>query len=291
MTTQIRLLTATLLLTVSAFAANAADDYKHGPDSQFNPNVPQGEVTKHSWNESKVFPGTTRDYWIYVPKQYDASKPARVMIFQDGGGYVRTNGEYRVPIVFDNLIARKELPVMIGVFINPGQTADAKAGDRPKNRSFEYDTLSDAYSRFLLEEIFPEVGKKYNLTTNASERAICGASSGGICAFTVAWERPDQFSKVLSSIGSFVNIRGGHVYPFVIRKTERKPIRVFLQDGSNDLDNAHGNWWLANQNMALALKFAGYDYQFVTGDGGHNGKHAGAIMPEALKWLWRDGSN
>ncbi|MFN7140751.1 MAG: alpha/beta hydrolase, partial [Limisphaerales bacterium] len=145
-----------------------AEDYKLGPDSQFNPAVPQGEVTKYTWTNSTIFPGTTRDYWVYVPQQYDAAKPTPLMVFQDGGGYVRTNGDYRVPIVLDNLIARKELPVMIGIFINPGQAADAKPGDRPKNRSFEYDTLSDAYSRFLLEEILPEVGKKYNLSTNAA---------------------------------------------------------------------------------------------------------------------------
>ncbi len=283
-----RLLLATFFLFITAVSGIAADDYVLGVDSQFNPSVPQGAVTKYSWNDSKVFPGTTRDYWIYVPKQYDAAKPAAVMVFQDGGGYIRTNGEYRVPIVFDNLIARKELPVTIGIFINPGQTAEAKPGDRPKNRSLEYDTLSDDYAKFLLDEILPEVSKKYNLKTNAESRAICGASSGGICAFTVAWERPNEFSKVLSTVGSFVNIRGGHVYPFIIRKAERKPIRVFLQDGSNDLDNVFGNWWLANQNMALALKFAGYDYQFIGGDGGHNGKHGGVVIPEAMKWLWRD---
>jgi enterochelin esterase-like enzyme len=266
----------------------AIDDYKPGPDSQFNPDVLQGEVTKYRWENSKIFPNTVRDYWVYVPKQYDAAKPTAVMVFQDGGGYVRTNGEYRVPIVFDNLIARKELPPIIGIFINPGQMADAKPGDKPANRSFEYDSLGDTYARFLLEEILPDVAKKYNLTTNAAARAICGSSSGGICSFSVAWERPNEFSKVLSTVGSFVNIRGGHVYPFIIRKTERKPIRVFLQDGSNDLDNAHGNWPLANQNMALALKFAGYDYQFVYGDGAHNGKHGGAIFPDAVKWLWRD---
>ena len=139
-----------------------------------------------------------------------------------------------------------------------------------------------------MEEILPEVGKKYNLTKDPAGRAICGMSSGGICAFTVAWERPDAFRKVLSQIGSFTNIRGGHVYPALIRKTEKKPIRVFLQDGSNDLDNLHGNWPLANQEMAAALKFMGYDYQFVLGDGAHSGKHGGAILPDSLRWLWRD---
>ena len=277
-----------ILLILSNFSAFAFDDYKLGTNSMFNPDVPQGEVTKHRWENSKIFPGTVRDYWVYVPKQYDATKPACVMVFQDGGGYVKTNGEWRVPIVFDNLIARKELPVIIGSVHQSGRDSIDDGKEPQKNRSFEYDSLGDAYARFLLEEILPEVSKEYNLATNAASRAICGASSGGICAFTAAWERPNEFSKVLSTIGSFTNIRGGYAYPFLIRKTEPKPIRVFLQDGSNDLDNAHGNWPLANQTMAAALKFAKYDYQFVYGDGAHNSKHGGAIFPEAVKWLWRD---
>lgn len=278
-----------ILLILSNLPVQAFDDYKLGTNSFFNPGVPQGEVTKYVWTSSRIFPGTIRDYWVYVPKQYDAAKPTCVMVFQDGGGYVKTNGEWRVPIVFDNLIARKELPVMIGVFINPGTIPPAESGQEPqKNRSFEYDSLGDAYAKFLLEEILPDVGKKYNLATNAASRAICGASSGGICSFTVAWERSNEFSKVLSTIGSFTDIRGGYVYPFWIRKQAPRPIRVFLQDGSNDLDNAHGNWPLANQTMAAALKFAKYDYQFVYGDGAHNSKHGGSIFPEAVKWLWRD---
>jgi enterochelin esterase-like enzyme len=223
-----------------------------------------------------------------VPKQYDASKPACVMVFQDGWGYANPSGQFRVPVVFDNLIAKHEMPITIGVFLNPGTVPPADQGQKGRsNRSFEYDSLGDAYSRFVLEEILPEVGKKYNLTKDPDERAICGISSGGICAWTVAWERPDQFHKVLSHVGSFTNIRGGHVYPALIRKTESKPIRVFLQDGSNDLDNLHGNWPLANQEMAAALKFAKYDYRFELGTEGHNGKHGGAILPESLKWLWR----
>jgi enterochelin esterase family protein len=265
------------------FSSFAFDDYRLGTNSMFDPNVPHGEVTKYAWNQSKIFPGTKRDYWVYVPKEYDGKTPACVMVFQDGAGYVRTNGEWRVPIVLDNLIARKELPVMIGIFINPGVKANGE-----RNRSFEYDSLGDAYARFLLEEILPEVSKRYNLATNAASRAICGGSSGGICAFTVAWERPNEFSKVLSTVGSFTDLRGGYVYPFWIRKQTRKPIRVFLQDGSHDLDNQFGNWPLANQSMAAALKFAHYDYKFVFGDGAHNSKHGGSIFPEAVKWLWRD---
>ena len=211
------------------------------------------------------------------------------MVFQDGGSYHSTNGLFRVPVVFDNLIARQEMPVTIGVFVNPGEVPAAEPGQKPRsNRSFEYDSLGDTYAKFLLNELLPEVAKNYNLTTDPNLRAICGASSGGICAFTVAWERPDAFRKVLSQIGSFTNIRGGHVYPALIRKTEKKPLRIFLQDGSGDLDNLHGNWPLANQEMAAALKFMGYDYKFEFGTEGHNGKHGGAILPDSLRWLWRE---
>ncbi len=253
--------------------------------------MPKGTVTKHEW-KSRIFPGTVRDYWVYVPQQYDATKPACVMVFQDGGSYVNEKGEFRVPIVFDNLIARHEMPVTIGVFINPGKFFE-KTGDNAvdsSNRSFEYDTLSDAHSRMVLEEILPEVGKEYKLTSDAAGRAICGISSGGICAWTAAWQRPDAFSKVLTHVGSFTNIRGGHVYPSLIRQTKGhpKPIRIYLQDGSGDLDNQFGNWPLANQEMAAALKFAGYDYHFEYGTEGHNGKQGGAILPDSLRWLWRD---
>ncbi len=284
-----RLLFSIVALVSSAAAvALAIDDYKLGPDSQEQPNVPKGKVTKNTW-KSEIFPGTVRDYAVYVPAQYDAAKPACVMVFQDGIGYANPKGAYRVPVVFDNLIYKKEMPVTVGIFINPGTFPAVAENRKPvSNRSFEYDTLSDQYVRFLEKEILPEIGKDLNLRQDAEGRAICGASSGGICAFTAAWQRPDMFSKVLSHIGSFTNIRGGDVYPGLIRKSPKKPIRMFLQDGSNDLDNAAGNWPLANQQMAWALKFKGYDYQFVYGDGRHSGIHGGAILPDSLRWLWRD---
>ncbi len=288
-------------------AVLAADDYKLGPDSQVKAGVPQGKVEKFTLKESKVFPGTTRDYWIYVPAQYDAAKPASLMVFQDGGGMVSATGQYRVPVVFDNLIAAKEMPVTIALFINPGTYPAAEKGQQARsNRSFEYDSVTNLYARFLIEEMLPDLEKKYNISKNPTDRAICGNSSGAICAFTVAWERPDVFGKVVSHIGSFTNIRGGYVYPSLIRRTKpenaknyylpsamnllegRRKIRVFLQDGSTDLDNMHGNWPLANQDMAAALKYAGWDYKFEFGDGGHNGKHGGSIFPDTMRWLWRD---
>src|SRR5260370_12745050 len=176
------------------------------------------------------------------------------------------------------------MPMTIGIFINPGTIPGEQGGKARSNRSFEYDTLSDQYVRFLEKEILPEVAKKYNLRPDAAGRAIGGISSGGICAFTAAWERPDLFSKVLSHVGSFTNIRHGDQYPGLIRKTEKKPIRMFLQDGSDDLDNLHGSWPLANQQMAAALKFAKYDYEFVYGHGRHSGNHVGAGMPASRPW-------
>ncbi len=277
-----------LSLSLSAFAA---DDYKLGPDSEPQDGVPQGKIIPGKWTSDKTFPGTERDYWIYVPAQYDGSQPAALMVFQDGGTYQNPKGQFRATVVFDNLIQKKEMPVTIGVFLNPGTIPPAEAGQKPRsNRSFEYDSLGDLYARFLIDECLPGLAKQHELkiSDDPNQRAICGISSGGICAWTVAWERPDSFRKVLSHVGSFTNIRGGHVCHALIRKTERKPIRVFLQEGSNDLDNLHGNWPLANQEMAAALKFAGYDYRFEYGDGGHNGKHGGAILPESLKWLWRE---
>jgi enterochelin esterase family protein len=283
--------TSALMALLSVpLTGSGADDYTLGPDSMPQEGVPKGRTEGPLVFKSRTFANTVRQYWIYVPAQYDPKKPAAVMVFQDGHKYVNTEQEYRAPVVFDNLIAKREMPVTIGVFVNPGHPgADLPADPwRASNRSYEYDSLGEEYARFLIEELLPEVGQKYSLTSDPEARAIVGASSGGICAFTAAWERPDYFRKVVSHIGSFTNIRGGHVYPAVIRKSARRPIRVFLQDGSNDLDNLHGNWPLANQEMAAALKFRGYDYRFELGDGAHTHKHGGALLPDTLRWLWRD---
>jgi len=276
-------------LLIASSGVVGAEEYTLGPDSMPGKNVPRGTVTQHSFQDSTVYPGTIRDYWVYVPAQYDGTTPACVMVFQDGAWYVDTEKDFRVPVVFDNLIHQGAMPVTIGIFVNPGViSSEDGQGEPKKNRSVEYDTLSADYARFLMDEILPEVGKEYKLTDDPEGRAICGISSGGICAFTVAWERPDAFRKVLSHVGSFTDIRGGHVYPALIRKEEKRPIRVYLQAGENDLDNAHGNWPLANMQMDKALAFAEYDYKFVMGTEGHNGKHGGAILPESLRWLWRD---
>lgn len=268
------------------------NDYTLGPDSQFDPRVPHGTITKHQFaaGRGSIFPGTVRDYWIYVPAQYTGDKPAALMVFQDGGGYVSTNGSWRVPLVFDNLIAQRQMPVTIGVFINPGVVPSLLGTNAlPRfNRSYEYDGLGDLYARFLAEELLPEVQAKYLITSDPSLRAIAGASSGAIAAFTAAWERPDLFRRVFSTIGTYVGLRGGNEYPTLIRKFEPRPIRVFLQDGYNDQNIYGGNWWIANQDMFSALTWAGYAVKKEWGTGGHDSKHGGAILPEALRWLWQD---
>lgn len=286
-----RLHPAFLAASILCFSLlRAADGYQPGPDSKPQPGVPKGEVLKFEFSGSRIFPGTVRDVWVYVPAQYQPDKPACVHINQDGI-------QWQAPVVFDNLIAKKEMPVTIGVFVMHGRvpaTDGSKALDR-YNRSVEYDGLGDAYARFLLEELLPKVetmktadGRAIRLSKSGNDRCIAGSSSGAICAFTAAWERPEEFSRVFSSIGTFVDQRGGNDYPVMIRKHEPKALRVFLQDGSNDANGTGGNWFLANQEMLSAFEFAGYEVNHVWGDGGHNGKHATAILPDALRWLWKD---
>ena len=265
--------------------AFAQEEYELSPDSIEQPDVPRGVIEKHSWT-SEIYPGTERDYWVYVPAQYSADKPACVMVVQDGIGRAR---DWKLIPVLDNLIHKKEIPVTIGIFIAPGVVSAPHENAQPRfNRSFEYDAMGDRYARFLLEEILPEVGKNYNLSSDPNDRLIAGASSGAICAFNVAWERPDAFRRVLSTIGTYVGLRGANEFPTLVRKHEAKPIRVFMQDGSNDLDIYAGGWWTANLDMHAALEWAGYDVKAVWGEGGHNGRHGAAILPDAMRWLWRD---
>jgi len=279
------LLCCTLFLpTVSSFAEVHLDQVEQD-------GVPRGKVTSGQFSDSEIFPGTVRDYSVYVPAQYKADEPAALMVFQDGRGYSDPKRSYRVPIVFDNLIHQKAMPVTIAVFVNPGTipaTAPGAAGR--SNRSFEYDSMGDRYANFLVDEFLPVALKGLNVSTDPAKRAVCGISSSGICAFTVAWEKPDQFGKVLSHIGSFTNIRGGWAYPGLVRKTKDKPkaIKVYLQDGVNDLNNLHGNWPLGNQDLAAALQFAGYTYKLEMTDGGHSSKWGGEVFPDALRWLWDD---
>ena len=267
-----------------------AQTYQIGPDSQRKSGVPQGKLEHFEWR-SDVYPGTVRDVWIYVPAQYEAAKPAAVMVFQDGHSFINTEGEraWMTPIVLDNLIADGSMPVTIAVFVKWGllKAHHEQQQDR-YNRSFEYDALGDRYARFLIDEIMPEVGKRYNLTDDPNLRGIGGSSSGGIAAFVAAWERPDYFRRVLSFVGSYTNLRGAQILPSLLRKHEPRPLKVYLQDGRNDNNIYSGSWWIVNQDMADSLRFAGYDYKFEVGDEGHNNIHGRAVLPDALRWLWAD---
>lgn len=271
----------------------AAETYSFKPtkDHEVQAGVAQGKVIQMPAWESKIYPNTVRDWWVYVPANYKPDGSAALMVFQDGRNYINLNGNFRAPTVFDNLIARGEMPPTLAVFVNPGHekgAAPPKKGASASNRSLEYNSLGDRYARFLLEEILPEVAKTYPFSKDPERRTIAGSSSGAIAAFTVAWERPDQFRKVFSTVGSFVNLRGGHDYPALIRKTERKPLRVFLQDTSGDNDNPYGHWPTANKLMHSALAYMGYDVHLEWAEGyGHNSIHGGMAFPQALRWLWR----
>ena len=279
-----------LLVSIILFGQQPQEIYPDDSASVLQKGVPRGEILKFNFSQSKIFPGTSRDCWVYIPAQYDPAKPACVYVNQDGI-------QWKAPNVFDNLIDKKEMPITIGVFITPGKVlADSGSGTLDRyNRSFEYDGLGDAYCRFILTEILPEVekqktsdGREIHLSKSGNDRAIGGSSSGAICAFTVAWEHPEEFSRVFSAIGTYVGLRGGDRYSTLIRKYEPKAIRVFLQDGSNDLNIYAGDWWKANETMERSLTFAGYEVNHVWGEGAHNGSHGTAIFPQAMRWLWKD---
>jgi gluconolactonase len=279
-----------LCLPFFALAQSSPEKYPVDSASVEQPGVPKGELLKFTFIDSLIFPGTVRDYWVYIPDQYTPAKPACVYVNQD-------RVEWKAPVVFDNLIYKKQMPVTIGVFISPGRvpaTNVDSAFDR-MNRSYEYDGLGDSYARFILEEILPDVetrkatdGRPIRLSKNGNDRAIGGSSSGAIGAFTAAWERPVEFSRVFSAIGTYVGLRGGDRYPTLIRKYEPRALRIYLQDGSGDLNNFTGDWWMANQTMERALVFAGYEVNHTWGEGGHNGQQGTAIFADAMRWLWKD---
>ena len=254
-----------------------------GPDSLPQPGVAKGEVIKGEFAASTIYPGTWREYWVYIPAGLDRTQPAPVMIFQDGL-------QYQAPVVFDNLIARKAIPQMVGVFVMHGRVKSGRDDARDRmNRSYEYDSFNDTYARFLLEEMLPFVEKTHGivLTKDPNARAIAGNSSGAIAAFAAAWTRPDAFRRVFSAIGTYVGLRGGNNVALHVRLSEPKPIRVFLQDGKNDLNNYTGDWFMTNQDMLSALTYAGYDVAHEWGDGEHNSRHATAIFPKVVEWLWK----
>lgn len=269
--------------------------YSLSSDSQPQEGVPKGRLEGPFLFHSKIITDTVRKYWVSVPAQYTGDKPAAVLVFQDGARAINPEGVIRVPQVLENLIHKKQIPITIGIYITPGQRGDefpeSIGTGNPNNRDREYDVLTDDYARMVIEEILPEVSKQYKLSSNPRDRAIGGSSSGAICAFTVAWERPDEFQNVVSFIGSYTNIHGGHVYPDLIRDADKKPIRIFLQDGVNDLrspNNLERDWHIQNQKMVEAFKEKDYDMAYVFGEGGHSDDHGGAMLPQMLRWIWRD---
>jgi enterochelin esterase family protein len=283
-------------------APNPDAHYSLHPDALEREGVARGDVRGPHVIPSQAYPGTQHTYWVYVPAQYETSTAASLMIFNDGQAFKNMDGDLRVPNVLDNLIHRRELPVMLAVFINPGRTPEQPEptpqewGDRTTNRPTEYNSLDDRYARVIVDELMPVLYREYNISKDPERHGIGGASSGAIAAFTVAWERPNEFRKVLSLIGSFTNLRGGHAYADIVRKSERKPIRIFMQDGRNDNRGVGrgGNydplrdWFLQNVRLKDALVEKGYDVNYQWGIGRHSQKHGGAILPDMMRWLWRD---
>jgi len=290
-------------------------EYPPTADSLPQPGVPKGKLIGPLEFKSKVIAGTVRRYWIYVPVKYDANNPPNLLVFQDGQRAINPQGPLNIPVVLDNLIAKGDIPATLGVFITPGNTGTEHYPDNlgtgnPNHRAPEYDALSDAYTRMLIDEILPEVAKSYKFTDDPKRRAIGGTSSGAICAWTVAWHRPDAFGNVISMIGSYTSIGyhpatatepmipGGDTYPGLIRKNPIRPIRIFLQDGTNDLNNEHGNWHLANEQMLSSLQWANanadekkipgarYDVRYEWGDGAHSDVHGGWLLPGILRWMF-----
>lgn len=276
--------------------------YRLGPDSLPQDGVPKGDIRGPFTLPSHAYPGTQHTYWIYVPAQYNPAVPASLMIYNDGHAFMGPEGDMRAQNVMDNLIFRRELPVMIAVFINPGRRPDqpeptaTEWGDHTTNRPTEYNSLDDKYARVVVDELMPVLYKQYNISRDPEQHGIGGSSSGAIAAFTVAWQRPNDFRKVLSNVGSFVDLRGGNAYPDIIRKSKRKPIRIFLCDGRNDnrglsADGSYNqarDWFFQNVRMQQALSGKGYDVNYAWGMNKHGQKMGGAILPDMMRWLWRD---
>lgn len=261
--------------------------YLRGPDSAPRAGVPAGVTHEFQWSHSTAYPGTSRKFWVHVPDSYDPGVPASVIVFQDGWWYLDPEGEVRAGIVLDNLVHSGDIPATIGVFVDPGIVVGAA---EPKNRNIEYDAFDDRYATFLLTEIMPRVSERFSISSDPAHRAICGGSSGGNCAFTVGWHRPDQFRNVIGFLSSFAQMPGGNPYLELLPSTPPKPLRIFLQAGHRDLrwNEAERNWLANNLRVTAALAEAGYDVRLVLGDGGHSPNHAGVLLPDALRWIWRD---
>ncbi len=261
-------------------------NYNPCPEAYPRPGTPEGALSRHTaWTGTRVFAGTARDVVVYTTPGLDRAQPANLVVIQDGHFYLAPEGPVRASRVFDVLIAKGQMAPTVAIFVTPG-----KKDGEPEQRSIEYDSMTPDYGRFLVEDLIPFVvaAEGVTLSDDPARRTLIGISSGGICSFTAAWHFPDHFRRVLCHCGSFVNIRGGHNWPFIVRMTERRPLRVFMQSGTGDGVLSTGDWPLANQTMANALAYAGYDHRFEFGVGGHSLRHGGAIFAESLRWLWRD---
>jgi len=313
---------AALLCSPALAQDRKPGDYPFTPDSLEQPNVAKGQLLGPYEFHSNVFAGTVRQYWVYVPAGYDPKTPPNLLVFQDGQRATNPQGALRIPTALDNLIARGDIPPTLGVFVTPGNVSEHYPTNlgmsNPDHRAEEYDAVSDDYGRMLIDELLPEVAKSYSFASDPHHRIIGGTSSGAIAAFTVAWNHPEAFGNVISFIGSYTSIGmhpatattlfvpGGDTYPGLIRKSPIRPLRIFIQDGSNDLDNEHGNWFLANQQMVKAIQWANanadapadkragpmtqdqtarYDLRYVWGDGSHSDQHGGAVLPDVLRWI------
>lgn len=313
-------LAAILLAMCFAMPAGAEDrkpgDYPLTADSLVQVTIKHGRLEGPFEFHSTLIPNTVRRYWIYVPAGYDARRPPNLLVFQDGQRATNPDGSLRVQNVLDNLINKRDIPATLGVFVTPGNVGEhypeTLGMGNPDHRAPEYDALSDTYARMLIEELLPQVAKTYAFTSDPKRRVIGGTSSGAIAAFTAGWTHPEAFGNVISYIGSYTSIGyhpatattpavyGGDTYPGLIRKSTIRPLRIFMQDGSNDLDNEHGNWFLANQQMVKSIEWANanadqwklgparYDLKYVWGDGSHSDQHGGSLLPDALRWIWRD---
>jgi enterochelin esterase-like enzyme len=261
--------------------------YAHGPDSVRHDNVPAGSTIEFQWRDSRTYPGTSRAFWVHVPAQYDPAEPANLLVFQDGAWYLEPGpeGEARGATVLDNLIHLGDIPVTIGLFVDPGVFEDES-----RNRNIEYDAFDDRYVTFLLDEIIPFVTERYSISQDPDRWGICGGSSGGVCAVTAAWHRPDRFRRVIGYLSSFAQVPGGNPYPALIASVPRTPLRIFLQAGHRDLNwnEPERNWLAENLRVAAALAEAGYDFRLVLGDGGHSLNHGGVLLADAIRWIWRD---
>jgi enterochelin esterase family protein len=271
--------------------------YKLGPDSEPQPGVPRGHFVGPIHLPSRVFPGIQHTYFVYVPAQYDPAIPTAITVFNDGQAMMAAPGDVQAQNVLDNLIYRREIPVMIGVFINPGRRPDQPEptprdwGDHTTLRADEYNPPTDKYARVIVEELMPAIRRDYNISPDPELHAIMGSSSGGCAAFAVAWFRPDDFRKVMTFVGSYTDIRGEYIYPEWVAASPRKPIRIFMQDGRNDLrapTDPRSDWFAQNVRLMQALQAKSYDLNYAWGIGNHGQKMGGAILPDMMRWLWRD---